>query len=328
MKLDSILLLILNLLNQSMSKGRQHTILILKLSVVCGILIFIYFKLQDQQYSIDQLIIDLKRVITSQPYLFGLVLLLMPLNWGIETLKWQYMAKKVVPLTWWQSLLGVLTGLSLSFITPHGLGDYVGRIMLLENEERGRLGGAILLGRVCQMSVTIIFGFIGLSYFVDMKWLLIFIFSTGAVSFIAYKLWSAKHLYLLNKLPSKIKYFLEIISQFNQKEVGHIFSLSFIRYVVFTIQLMVLLQIFNTSLTWYNSFMGTTWIFLAKSVIPTFNFLSDLGVREFSAIYFFERQPVELPMILVATLLLWIINILIPTLIGTPLVFKMKINAK
>lgn len=56
------------------------------------------------------------------------------------------------------------------------------------------------------------------------------------------------------------------------------------------------------------------------------NFLSDLGIREFSAIYFFDHFGVDLVAVINASLTLWIINILLPTIIGAPLTLKMKLR--
>ena len=70
---------------------------------------------------------------------------------------------------------------------------------------------------------------------------------------------------------------------------------------------------------------GITWVFLAKSVIPTFNFLSDLGIREFSAVLFFDSFSVPVEPIVLASLLIWVINILIPTLSSMPLMWKLRL---
>ena len=57
---------------------------------------------------------------------------------------------------------------------------------------------------------------------------------------------------------------------------------------------------------------------------PTFNFLSDLGVREASALLFFERFAVAIEPVILASLLVWIINLLIPTLLSLVFVSKLR----
>jgi uncharacterized membrane protein YbhN (UPF0104 family) len=71
--------------------------------------------------------------------------------------------------------------------------------------------------------------------------------------------------------------------------------------------------------------MGVAFVFLVKSVIPT---LFDLGVREFSAVYFFSKFGFSPEPVMISSLILWIVNILIPSLVGTFLVFDLKISEK
>ncbi|MES2732218.1 MAG: UPF0104 family protein, partial [Bacteroidota bacterium] len=59
-----------------------------------------------------------------------------------------------------------------------------------------------------------------------------------------------------------------------------------------------------------------------------FHFLSDLGVREFSALYIFEFYHASLSAVLAATLSLWLLNILLPALSGSALVWRLKIRQK
>ena len=87
---------------------------------------------------------------------------------------------------------------------------------------------------------------------------------------------------------------------------------------------MIVLFIFLPEVSVFLSFSGGTYIFLAKSVLPTINFLSDLGIREYAAVTFFEKFNVPLVPTLSASLTLWILNILIPTLGGIPWMLSLK----
>ena len=75
-------------------------------------------------------------------------------------------------------------------------------------------------------------------------------------------------------------------------------------------------------------FSGATWIFLIKSIVPSFNFLADLGIRELSALQFFESYGAIELNILTATLSIWILNLLIPSILGTVLLWRMNIINK
>jgi uncharacterized membrane protein YbhN (UPF0104 family) len=63
-----------------------------------------------------------------------------------------------------------------------------------------------------------------------------------------------------------------------------------------------------------------------KSVLPSFNFLSDLGIREFSAVYFFSPLGVDEIAIISASLLIWLINLLAPAMVGFFYVLRLKMG--
>ena len=65
-----------------------------------------------------------------------LVLLLMILNWVLESLKWQYLARKLVKISLWQAIEGVFCGLTWAVFTPNRIGEYGGRVLFLPNRKR------------------------------------------------------------------------------------------------------------------------------------------------------------------------------------------------
>jgi len=297
-----------------------------KVITLIGVLVFIYLKIKDQPETIAQILPEIQRVTMVNQFAIGLVVLLMPFNWLLESYKWKMLTKPIKAISLKSALKGVLSGLSLAFITPHGIGDYIGRIAMIKSENRSRLVGSLLLGRGMQMFVTLLFGLIGV-YFV-LGWS---VFMTlGVIALIGLVI-----LLLITKVKvisksnwlKKLLYYFDIISEFDFAFVFKLLFVSALRYVVFATQFIIVLGLFvETSIL--QNLAGTTWILLAKSVLPAFNFLSDLGVREVSAIYFYESYNVELVSVLSASLTVWIINILAPTLIGLPFVLQLKHSPK
>lgn len=307
-------------------KSYRSIIIASKLLVLCAMLVFIVVKLKDQQ-SIERFDLGvIKKQCAENWYLLALLMLLMPLNWLLEALKWQKLAKPITRLSTLEALKGVLSGLSMAFITPHGIGDYFGRILLLQNKDRTQLIGSILLGRLMQMLATLLFGGAG-----------IFLLFGAEITSLYYVLVACLVISLLVlkgirlgsdiKWIRKLKYYLGLISEYSVKTLSTVLLIALFRYVVFCLQFVLALSVFS-DISSILKFAGTTWIFLAKSVLPSFNFLSDLGVREFSAVYFFDQFGAPLMPVLVASFLVWLVNILLPTIIGSPLVFRYKINVK
>lgn len=290
---------------------------------------FIYIKLQEQGNILNLTINNLSHLFETNYPALMLIIVMMPLNWFLEAVKWKILVRPLGKTSFFKAFQGVLTGLSLSFMTPHGVGDYVGRIMQDSNPERGRYIGPIMLGRVCQMLPTLLFGSIGI-FFITRHFFTIYlafllIFPMGLALLRVPMIRKGISSFTGLKIKKKLAYYFGIISSYAPATVIQIITLSMCRYLIFALQFIILLYLFIPGMDLIVNGAGVTWIFLSKSILPTFNFLSDLGVREFSAIYFFDHFNVDLIAVVNASLTLWLINILVPTVIGAPLTLKLKL---
>jgi hypothetical protein len=84
------------------------------------------------------------------------------------------------------------------------------------------------------------------------------------------------------------------------------------------------MQLVGVELPLGVSVSGIGVVFLAKTVTPAFNLLSDLGVREAASLWVFEPFGAPAPVLVTATLTLWVANILMPVLIGLIWVWRLK----
>jgi hypothetical protein len=299
-------------------KQISQILIVAKLIVIIMVFMLLYFKLKDQKDMIGRIRLVGASTLNNSWYLFVIVLLLMPVNWLLEAYKWKLLSAKLQSITLIQAIKGVLTGVTLGFVTPHAVGDYFGRILTTQHKERLRLIGAIFLGRISQMLTTGIFGMVGVFYLFGFKLTLLLIF-VGLVAM--------AFLFMLTKnkrLKKVVGLYIGIITEYANKQLILLQALSVTRYVVFSLQFCLLLYIVQPQLETQLIFAGVTWIFLAKSVLPSFNFLSDLGIREYSAVYFFEQYNVDVIPVIGASLLIWMINILLPTIAGLPFVMRLK----
>lgn len=296
---------------------KQITVL-LKVLIIAIILIMLYFKLIDQQDLLQEMKALFIKGFTENRWLLLLVILLMPVNWFIEGLKWKIIAGKIVHLSKWQAFKGILSGLTIGFATPHGIGDYLGRIMTIKHRQRFFLIGGIMLGRLSQLGVTLLFGMVGVFYLFGLK--------TVVYCSIAVLVTSILLAVLFNRVKhiKSVGRFFRMVDDYSVGEVGKIILLSACRYFVFSLQFLIVLFAFLPKFYFALNAAGVTWVFLAKSILPSFNFLSDLGIREYSAIYFFENYQIEILPVLCASLFIWMVNILMPTLLGIPFVFQLN----
>jgi hypothetical protein len=117
--------------------------------------------------------------------------------------------------------------------------------------------------------------------------------------------------------------------------MGYVLLLSFLRYVVFTCQFLLLLKMFSVPVPLFEGVVIISLIFFVLSIIPTVT-LTELGVRDSAAVYFFgiyftqagTMQNSVLIGILSAASLLWVINLAVPAVLGTLFVFRLKFFRK
>jgi len=96
-----------------------------------------------------------------------------------------------------------------------------------------------------------------------------------------------------------------------------------------------LLKIFSVPVRLYDGILITSLIFLALSIVPTVT-ITELGVRNSLAVYFFgfyfnhsAAMTVQvLDGIILAGSLLWIINLVIPAILGTLFISRLKFFRK
>ena len=306
-----------------------------KAIIFFGVLVFIYLKIKENPVKFGQVTTLLHSFLQANGVFFlGGLAVLTAANWILEGLKWQLLVKKVEKISFRSSMQSVLLGLSMGFITPHALGDYAGRIWQLKGEKRIESLGAIMLGRAAQYFATFSFGLFGISYLLMKQesveafslisiGLVLLSVATGGALFLFFR---NLFLQLLNfRILTGFKKYFGVIGQYAYKEIIYLLGLAFTRYLIFASQFYLLLYFFGISTDQLLLVAGVTWTLFAKSSIPSFNFLSDLGVREFSALFFFSYFGADNTLVLLASFALWCLNLLFPAIIGLVGVLRLKI---
>lgn len=280
---------------------------LIKLLVLAGCLFFIITRFQDQSINLDELIWP-----ASFGFIIGLVLLLMVFNWYLEALRWKVSLQPFEAITIknaWQVILG---GLALNWILPFTSGDLLARIS--QQQDKYQTTSAAMLNRGIMLCFTLLLGLYGMSklaieYDVNGWFALLLIFSYPIIRWLFKK---------------SLDQFLSYFRNMNRMTLLRIILLSLLRYVVFVFQFYLLLSAFLSDLSAELLLAGIGWIFLIRSVLPLF--FGGMGVREASGILFFEPQVSDLQLIIVPVFLIWVINTVMPSLVGLIFVFKFKFN--
>jgi hypothetical protein len=270
-----------------------------------------------------------------------LVVFLMLVNWGIEARKWQKLVQHVQPFSFYRAFKSVLSGCSITMLTPNRIGEYGGRILYVDDGNRIKAISLTIVGSISQLLVTMIMGCAGL--------LLLKYFSQTAagVSTILPPFWQTVITSLsialtvllllfyvrlgwlvrtMEKIPAldKVVRHIAILDEFNNMQLLQILSLSFVRYVVFVLQYLLLLRVMNVQIAAGLAFCLLTIFYLVMAVAPTFAFI-ELPVRLSASWAIFQFYTGNQTGVSAAALGIWIINLVIPAIIGSLLILSIKI---
>ncbi|MFT3825665.1 MAG: lysylphosphatidylglycerol synthase domain-containing protein [Chitinophagaceae bacterium] len=272
----------------------------------------------------------------------GLTVLLMFLNWGLEARKWQVAIARIQRISFAQCVRAIFTGTTMGFFTPNRMGEYMGRILYIEEGKRIK---AISLTIVCSMSQLMVTLWTGLAGIVYLKHEIAVRSTAGSASVL---FWINTVMYItlavvlvltlfyfrlswlvrwVEKIP-RIEKFLEpvrVLDSFNATILSNILSLSLIRYFVFIAQYYLLFSAFNVELTGIEAFGCVSVVFLVLAVVPTIGMITELGIRwktSMELVQFFSSNSIG---ILATSLAIWVINLVIPALLGSLLILGVRI---
>lgn len=268
------------------------------------------------------------------------VILLMVFNWSIEALKWKILVKHIEDISFVTAIKGVLAGVSLAINTPNRIGEYFGRIIYLSEGNRLRAISLTLVGSTSQLIITVIFGTIGLFFLrqnlvdttngaigLSMLWINIIIYGATGIAIILLLIYFRLSFITraIEKIPFVAKYafFIQKLGEFEWPELLKVLCLSLLRYGVFILQYVLLLQVFEVDISVWNACQLTFIMFLILAVVPTIA-LAELGLRgQVGLLLFGLFSSNSLGIVLTASGI-WVINLVVPALAGSLFIFGKK----
>lgn len=290
--------------------------------------------------SVLVMIMLIKRVQTSEILsafesaklfcIFTALALLIP-NIYIQYIKWRYLVRLVRPdVPNREVMQSLLAGFTFGFITPGRLGEF-GRAFFISDCSWVKLLGVAFLDKLFAMAVVIFWGAIGLLFFISRQLYLytmvpVILFTLIALLVIYYILFHPEiiksFLYSLNIiLPfrDKIKILMSSLDNFHKRQAIILTVLNFSFYFIFLIQFYILVCAFEPAPI-FKSSLAIFSTMLVKSMLPIS--LGDLGIRESAAVFFFGKIGILHSTAFNASILLFLINLLIPSLVGLFLVLR------
>ncbi|HNF48362.1 MAG TPA: lysylphosphatidylglycerol synthase domain-containing protein [Chitinophagales bacterium] len=300
------------------------------------IFVLLFWALYVQVFKNEKLnfvIHHFQRQFSGNYLLLILVLLLMLLNWGIETAKWKYLINKWHELSWLSAIEGILFGITFSMFTPNRVGEFGGRVWALKTDRITAIVST-LIGSYAQLVVNICLGAIAFTIYIltlphepfYLKLILCFLLILVVI---------LTHLTLYNidfvstkfsriKIFSKISNYTEVINKYEARDIFYLEVLSVFRFIIYSIQFILLLHFFGITIPFAKGLIITATIFFLQTINPFSVDLLDIGFRGNVAVYFLSSFTNNELGILAATLCLWLINLVLPAIIGGFSVLQFK----
>lgn len=256
-------------------------------------------------------------------------LLLVGANVGIQIIKWRYflrLADSTVTLK--QAASSLLFGITLGSFTPGQIGELGGRALRHTGALSAQIIGFTIIDK---LQMFLIMGMGGIVSFIFLfplpLWEQVIISVGGSLIFLIFFFRPALLKQIAERIPFRIvqhewvEDFLQTLTKFHAKDLLYSFALTVIFYVVIWLQLFLLLNAFSPVSVW-QAFLGYAAMMFFKSLLPIS--FGDLGIREASSVYFFSRIGIPETTALNAAFLLFVINMVVPALVGLFFLPKLK----
>ena len=311
-------------------KTKQFFFVLIKLSIVVGAFYFIYSKItknESLEFSTFLSFLNEKNVFSTKN--ISILILLSFFNWFFEILKWQHLVGTLKHISFISALEQSLGGLTASLITPNRIGDYGAKAIYFTKKLRTKIVLLNLLGNMAQMTVTTLFGLVGLFFFlnaysIDINFYKITRFASIILIIGLLALFGMKQKRFKIKGVS-FTAILTFIKSISIKTHSLNLALSFIRYLIFSFQFYYLLIAFGVDISYANAMMAITSMYVLASIVPTIS-IFDVVVKGSIAVFLFDYLHISELTILSITTTMWLLNFVIPSIIGSYFVLNFKLT--
>jgi len=307
-------------------KNRKLLWFILKLLLAIAAWTFVIHKIYNTKEIIESLSI-LKNLENEKIKYLVLLIVLMPVNWLLEAIKWQKLINQIEKVSILKSYKAVWIGVAVGSLTPNRIGEFGGRISVLQKTNRISATAYTLYGDLAQFIITFIIGLFSFVIIINTQVLsldvvnyqtliiIIGLISLIITSFIYLKINTIITFFHRKRVFSKLTNKLFKLKSIPSKLKTETLLLSFIRYLVFTLQFYLALRFFGIEISFINAVLAISSIYLAQTIIPNIPFV-EIGIRLSFSIVFLGLFSNQTALILLSSTSLYLINVLIPVLFG------------
>lgn len=264
----------------------------------------------------------------TQATLFIAVLLLMPVNWGLEALKWRTLVRQLQPFTLAQAYRSVLMGLASGFFTPNRILDPVGRVLMLEDENKAKGVLYSLVQTLAQSFASCLFLAVALMLLPSanilpadvplstLNWVAGVFITVITLLYFTMPLWAPKVRY---RRSEKIDNVLRAMAEITYPVLIKVSLTSIVRYAVYSLQYFLMLRFMAVDITSFQALILIPINYFLISVTPSVSF-SELGIRGAFAMLLLGAVTTNTVGAAMAAVTVWAVNYIIPVITGSTLV--------
>lgn len=318
-----------------MKRSKKILSFLLKLSIGAAGVYIIYQRLKNE-LGWEQISL-LKNAFLQSTSLLLLVIsfLLIPLNWGIESRKWQLITKTIESISFKTALRSVFSGVCLGNFAPGRATEFLGKILFFSDENKGKISVLHFVNGMIQLGITLLVGVLALllkldTFSKEYFWLF-YLLLTSALVLLAVFMFSVLRVNLFLNLVSKLlsrKSQTEPISVVFPKQLWlNLLLLSLLRYLTFSLQFFLLLKVFSPAVQPATLLPGIALYFMMTSLLPMISVL-EAAIRAAIALIVLGDTGLSSTLLALATVMLWLFNIVLPSLIGYLVLLRLKFDFK
>ncbi|HEX9253032.1 MAG TPA: lysylphosphatidylglycerol synthase domain-containing protein [Ignavibacteriaceae bacterium] len=310
------------------SKYKTVIIVSAKVIIAFGLLIYLIYAVNFQEI--------LEAIKQANIYLISVAFLLSVVNIYLQFYKWKITANVVLQENHNAKIwLSLFYGFSAGVFTPARIGEYFGRAIVFKNQSLLRVTLATLLDKLFLLLIVAFFGSISSILFVHYYYHITF-YLTIALFIIIFSLFYLFFWMIFNdrfwdnvffaKLRDSIKLHwlfekIKIFRKLDKIYATKMFVVSFLFYLCFLVQYALSVAAFSNHNNYWDYLWAGNLMMFAKTIIPPVS-LGELGIREGASVFFITQFRESASTGFNASIFLFFINVLIPSLIGLILLLK------
>lgn len=316
-----------------MEQRKKILSILIKLLVGIGSFAIIYLRLKSD-FTPEKLSLLYGAAFSAKGILsFTACILLIPVNWGIEAYKWRLITKPVEKISYKTATQSVYSGVCLGNLAPGRATEFVAKIIFFKPENRSKITVLHFIGGMFQLSITIITGLSALLYNLnsfagESVWMAYLAGGLGILVLIALFLCIYKLDYILNLISKKISKQNSVTDfkyPFTSGLISKLFAFSALRYSVFFLQMLLLISVFHS--IEISLCLGILLYFLITTVIPMISILEG-PIRAAIALVVFKDSGLSNTALALASVLIWMANIIVPSVVGYIILLRQNFNFK